>query len=175
MSLNNKAYSIEYLKLFQAVCSEIDVLGKELAEVVFPGFVVDKNTNIKQWGYAIQQIYPDLKNELILFHGSMIQQPFKDWEYEENITIDKDGNSRRNLRKKKDKAMQWWSDYNTVKHRRVGLVKGTKNYKLSNQKNLVLAFSALYILESKFIELLFSEMERGQVLAQSKLFSKKVS
>lgn len=28
---NGKAYSIEYLKLFQAVCGEVDVIGKVLA------------------------------------------------------------------------------------------------------------------------------------------------
>ena len=28
---NGKAYSMEYMKLFQAVCSEIDIVGKELA------------------------------------------------------------------------------------------------------------------------------------------------
>ena len=31
---NGKTYSMEYLKLFQAVCSEIDVMGKTLAAVL---------------------------------------------------------------------------------------------------------------------------------------------
>lgn len=172
-SANNKAYSLEYLKLYQSVCSEIDVLGKELAEAISPGFVVDRNTNIKQWGYALQQVYPEMKNELVIFYGYMIQQPFKDWEYEEKITNDKDGNPRRNLKKKKDKALQWWTDYNSVKHRRVGLIKGTKNYKLANQKNLVLAFAGLYVLERKFILTLMPSAEQADVLEQSKLFSTK--
>lgn len=31
-------FSVEYLKLFQAVCSEIDVVGKDLAKTVNPLF-----------------------------------------------------------------------------------------------------------------------------------------
>ena len=149
------------------------MLGKELAEAISPGFVVDRNTNIKQWGYALQQVYPEMKNELVIFYGYMIQQPFKDWEYEEKITTDKGGNPRRNLKKKKDKALQWWTDYNSVKHRRVGLIKGTKNYKLANQENLVLAFAGLYVLERKFILTLMPSAEQADVLEQSKLFSTK--
>ena len=41
---NSKSYSIEYLKLYQAVCSEIDVVGKEIAVAVNPTFKIDKNT-----------------------------------------------------------------------------------------------------------------------------------
>ncbi len=44
---NNKAYSVEYLKLYQAICSEIDAVGKEIAADVVSGFVVDTDTNIK--------------------------------------------------------------------------------------------------------------------------------
>ena len=33
---NGRAYSIEYLKPFKAVCSEIDVVGKVLAGVLEP-------------------------------------------------------------------------------------------------------------------------------------------
>ena len=35
---NAKAYSIEYLKLYQAICSEIDVVGKEIAVAINPQF-----------------------------------------------------------------------------------------------------------------------------------------
>ena len=47
---NQKTYSVEYLKLYQAVCSEIDVVGKEIAQRVNPNFTVDTRTNIQKWG-----------------------------------------------------------------------------------------------------------------------------
>lgn len=144
----NKVYSREYLQLFQAICSEIDVIGKELASLINSGFVIDTNTNIKRWGYEIQKKYPDIKDTLVVFNAYMIQQPFKKWEYVENITTDVNGVKKRNLKLVYDKAIQWWKDYNTVKHRRLGLVSNTKNYQLANQKNVILAFSALYILET---------------------------
>lgn len=42
---NAKTFSVEYLKLYQAVCSEIDVVGKEIACNVDAAFKVDNNTN----------------------------------------------------------------------------------------------------------------------------------
>lgn len=166
----NKVYSLEYLQLFQAVCSEIDVIGKELACLADSSFVVNHETNIKRWGYAIQQRYSDLKDTLVVFYGEIIQQPFKRWEYAENITIDINGNERHNLKLVYDKAIQWWKDYNSVKHQRVGLIAGTRYYQLANQKNLILAFSALFIMESKMME----ELSCLELVCQSKLFSLKV-
>jgi len=144
----NKVYSREYLQLFQAICSEIDVIGKELASLINPGFVIDNNTNIKRWGYEIQQKYPNIKDTLVIFNSYMIQQPFKRWEYVENITTDVNGVVKHNLKLVYDKAIQWWKDYNIVKHRRLGLVSNTKNYQLANQKNVIMSFAALYILET---------------------------
>ena len=167
---NRKAYSLEYLKLYQSVCSEIDVLGKELAGSASQDFHVDRKTTIKQWGYALMQVYPELKDELVIFDECMEQQPFKDWEYEKNIITEKNGKQRVILRKKNEKALRWWKEYNEVKHRRVGLIGGTKNYKLANQENLILAFSGLYILERKFILKLVLPEVQDDLLRQSRLF-----
>ena len=52
---NAKAFSIEYLKLYQAVCSEIDVVGKEIACISNLDFKVDNRTNIQKWGFEIQK------------------------------------------------------------------------------------------------------------------------
>lgn len=51
-----------------------------------------------------------------------------------------------------NEAITWWRDYNKVKHQRMGLVTGTKNFCLANQKNLILSFSALYAMESIYID-----------------------
>lgn len=168
---NRKAYSLEYLKLYQSVCSEIDVLGKELAGAVSQDFCADRMANIKQWGYALMQVYPELKDELVIFDECMEQQPFKDWGYEKKMITDKNQKKRVILRKKNEGALRWWKEYNEVKHRRVGLIEGTKNYKLANQENLILAFSGLYILERKFILKLVLPEAQDELLRQSRLFS----
>ena len=154
---NAKAFSIEYLKLYQAVCSEIDVVGKEIASAVNPSFKIDNNTNIKKWGYEVQQHFPLLKDRKVLFVGEEIFQPFKNWEYEYNTISTKKG-TRSELRIKDAKeTMVWWRNYNEIKHRRIGLVEGTKNFQLANQQNLIQAFAALYILETLYIEELESK------------------
>ena len=147
--INSKTFSIEYLKLYQAVCSEIDVVGKEIACSVEPSFKIDRNTNIKKWGYIIQNKFPSLKNIHIIFNDEIEIYPFKNWEYEE--FIDKKG--RRGLRIVGNKqAITWWRDYNKVKHQRIGLVTNTKNFCLANQENLILAYSALYLIEIMYID-----------------------
>lgn len=145
---NSRAYSIEYLKLYQAVCSEIDVVGKEIAVALNPQFKIDNNTNIKKWGYEIQKKFPTMKNIVVQFNGDEHVQPFKNWEYE----LTRHSNGRTGLKLKDDKkAILWWTNYNSIKHRRIGLVEGTKNFQLANQSNLILAFSALFILETLYI------------------------
>lgn len=83
---NQGAFSIEYLKLYQAVCSEIDVVGKEIAAFANPNFKIDEHTNIKKWGYEVQRKYPFLKDSCVIFNDSESIQPFKDWEYEVSIS-----------------------------------------------------------------------------------------
>ena len=149
---NAKAYSIEYLKLYQATCSEIDVVGKEIAVAVNPQFKIDNSTNIKKWGYEVQRKFPMLKDAVVIFNDEDTLHPFQDWEYEQHTTIDKNGKSRTGLRiKNEKKPISWWHNYNEIKHRRIGLVEGTKNFQLANQSNLIQALSALFILESSYI------------------------
>lgn len=162
---NEKTFSMEYLKLYQAVCSEIDVVGKEMAFFANPNFQT-KDTNIKKWGYEIQQKFPSLKDSLVIFNDLKTIQPFKDWEYE--ISISKQG--RKNIKIKNDKkTIQWWKHYNDVKHKRVGLLEEENNFYLANQKNLVEAFSALYLLETVYIK----ELDPNGKDLESKLFKTK--
>ena len=100
---NAKAYSIEYLKLYQAICSEIDVVGKEIAVAINPQFKIDNNTNIKKWGYEVQKKLPMLKDAVVIFNDEDTLRPFQDWEYEQHTTIDKNGKPRTGLRIKDEK------------------------------------------------------------------------
>lgn len=149
---NAKSYSIEYLKLYQAVCSEIDVVGKEIANIINPNFKIDSHTNIKKWGFEVQQHFKDIQNVTVTFDDEYDVQPYKNWEYEYHTTIDKNGKSKTGLRiKDGKKPLKWWQNYNSIKHRRIGLVEETKNFQLANQSNLIQAFSALFVLETLFI------------------------
>ena len=145
---NERTYSIEYLKLYQAVCSEIDVVAKEIASDLNVKFKVDSGTNITKWGYELQQQFPTIKIKKVLFNEGCSVTPFENWEYE--WAISKDG--KRYLRLVQGMSNpEWWTSYNKVKHQRIGLVTGTKYFQLANQKNLISAFSALFLLEQLYI------------------------
>ena len=149
----DNAYSMEYFKLYQAVCSEIDVIGKELASALDKTFKSNKDTNIKNWGYVIQQKVPTIQDQCVCFNDTLIRQPFKRWEYTENITVDKNGTPRKNLKLRYENVIPWWKTYNAIKHQRVGLAANENNYYRANQKNLISSFCALYILESLVAEM----------------------
>ena len=156
--MNKKSFSIEYLKLYQAVCSEIDVVGKEIAVSINPDFKIDNRTNVKKWGYEVQQKFK-LKDYVILFDEREQLQPFINWEYEKYTVRMKKGEKRQELRIKDSKeSITWWRNYNNIKHRRIGLVEGTNNFQLANQQNLILAFSALFLLETVYID----ELKKGE-------------
>ena len=57
---NYKTFSIEYLKLLQAACSEIDVVAKIMAEKFDSNFVKLNNKNIQKWGFVLQQHFNDI-------------------------------------------------------------------------------------------------------------------
>jgi len=151
---NEKTFSIEYLKLYQAVCSEIDVVGKEIAfnfNKLFYDNNKKKTINIQKWGLEIQQKIPFIKDIIICFNEERYIQPFKNWEYEKYL----DKNKCKRIRLVDGKvAISWWSDYNKVKHQRIGLVTNTQNFFLANQKNLVMSLAALFVLEYQYIKLL---------------------
>lgn len=165
---NNKTYSIEYLKLYQAVCSEIDVVGKEIAINVNPDFLIKDNCSIKKWGFEMQQKFGSIKDALVLFNRETELQPFKKWQYEK--TFSKKNTPYLRIVGGDDGVIKWWKDYNAVKHQRIGLVADNGNFCLANQRNLVLAFSALFLMESMFIESLKVEENYNLHIENSKLF-----
>ena len=161
---NAKTYSIEYLKLYQAVCSEIDVVAKEISSAMNPKFKVDAGTNITKWGYEIQQQFPTITSDSVEFNNSLAVVPFANWKYEWATSKD----NRKYLKLVTgSKTPTWWKNYNDVKHQRIGLITGTKNFQLANQQNLISAFAALFLLEYRFIQ-----SHQGQLMltSQSKLF-----
>ena len=159
---NFNTYSIELLKLYQAACSEIDVVGKILAAEVNKDYKVEDKSSIYKWWFEIQdrcvlvegeKNYALIENEVKLLDMICI----KPWA---SFKVEKYFDKRNNIRYRcleKYKTPTWWSDYNKVKHQRISLSKDDKlkiNYTKANLKNTAYSFSALYILLIAYAEVL---------------------
>jgi len=140
---NFAAYSVEFTKIMQTVCSEIDVICKEYC--VFWG--INDAESINMYSYVITRNVPTIKLEAVHFVGSnnIILTPWKDWEWTENI--DKRGRTSIN-----GTPPFWWSIYNKVKHQRTTLLVsyGKPFFKFANLENVLNALSALFSLEMHF-------------------------
>lgn len=170
---NKKTYSVEYLKLLQAVCSEIDVVAKEIASDLDPSFVVDNNTTIKKWGYVLQNKLPAMLCREIVFNDEICVCPWKNWLYEQSLS--KKGALNYKL-KNNCKTPSWWVDYNSVKHARTKIGNdGEINYTKANLENLIKSYAALHILESCYIDYLSGDIGPDWDYAESKLFRSKYS
>lgn len=165
--LNNKTFSIEYLKLLQATCSEIDVVAKILAERADPAFKSHDKINIQKWGFALQKAYPDIESMAVRFNNDYTIVPWDNWAYEKYLN--KKGDTSYRLIKGKQTPV-WWTAYNKVKHERTSAYgSGKTNYVRANLKNLISAMAALYILETLFLSALASN-DNTVTYTKSRLF-----
>ncbi|MDN0069719.1 hypothetical protein [Collinsella ihumii] len=186
---NYSTYSIEYLKLFQAACSEIDVLGKSMAYAVNHSLRPNgKNINILKWWFEIQDSYfvsskqditymgkqptDRLSEAACLFLGTTKIKPWDSFRVEKYTA--KDHSTR--VRAVNDSMPLWWLSYNKVKHSRISLItqKNEKpNYSKANLGNVIYALSALYILEKAYMEAIGTQDDIESFFDQSKLFVKR--
>jgi hypothetical protein len=165
---NARTFSIEYLKLLQAVCSEIDVVAKEISVALDPTFKIERNTNIQKWGYVLQNKLPQILSAQVVFNHNTLLSPWDDWKYEK--TVNKAGKNGYRLSKGK-KSLKWWTAYTDVKHARTEeCAKGIMNFSKANLENLTLSFAALFILESEYIKTFSAEQEPIGEWETSKLF-----
>lgn len=178
---NYKSYSIEFLKLFQAACSEIDVVGKFLAHICNKNFKeTDKSSNIQKWWFEIQNSFVDengrkLCDQTVDFLKIQSLQPWKKY-YIVHVQYFKDGNKWRQWFKLSDnpksETPKWWSAYNAVKHNRTTIVRGTRtNYSKANLWDTANAFAALFLLEHDYLKAVGSG-DLLRRLPKSKLFEK---
>ena len=146
---NYSTYSIEYVKLLQAVCSEIDVLGKVIAQLSNKDFKISFDTNLKKWGYEFQKAFPNLDQKCVIFDEMYEIRPFAKWKYVEKK--DKNGNIYLALANGCETPF-WWSAYNSVKHSRTSMdeTKNIQNYQKANLKNMIYSMGALFLME-KFV------------------------
>ncbi|MFI3325243.1 MAG: hypothetical protein R3Y35_03615 [Clostridia bacterium] len=164
---NFETYSVEYLKLLQAICSEIDVVAKILDEEFDIEFKKIKNKTIQKWGYHLHLEFPNIETISVVFNADYQFCPWSNWKYEKYY--DKNNALRYRLIQGKETPF-WWTAYNKVKHERTSHYKdGKPNYIRANQKNLTYALGALFILESLYLSNI--KDKTGIVYKQSKLFS----
>ncbi|MVM50279.1 hypothetical protein GO718_11425 [Eggerthella lenta] len=184
---NASTFSLEYLKLFQAVCSEIDVVGKAMAAACNQEFEPESSANnIYKWWYEIQEMYrcyEDAKSAVTgrggvcladcartLLNG-VSMEPWKGFETEWRIVK----NGSRRCFAKGNSTPGWWTSYNKVKHSRIVDAlqdEGIANYARANLGNLMHAFAGLHILETAFMEAVGTLNDLERFANQSRLFDK---
>lgn len=121
---NSEVYSTEYLRLYLAACSEVDVICKSICAEYG-----DNNAdNIRRYTNIIldQPLFQDIASRklLVIRDNKTTLQPFLNWVSGSNY-----------------QSPHWWKFYNEVKHNRIS------NYKNANLKNLINAIGGLYLLE----------------------------
>lgn len=138
--LNYKAYSNEYIKQYQAICSEIDVIAKSYCKELNSSFHGDK---INSYCKCITDNNADFINRKVKVRDRDIEIfPWKDWTY--TTETREDGNE-----KVVSNNPDWWQKYNKIKHNRTTINNETQlpYYKLANQKNVINSLAALFQLE----------------------------
>ncbi len=122
---NSKKFSNEFVKQYQAICSEVDVILKSICLELCNQSACDMKN-----GYTplVLQNWPNIKNQKVRFKDLELQ-PFSNWQQEPDY-----------------KSPDWWTPYNKIKHERVN------NYHKANLKNVLNALSGLYILENYLVK-----------------------
>lgn len=159
---NFNTYSIEYLKLLQATCSEIEVVGKEISSEIGLDY---KDAYIQKIGYNVQQIFPDLDSKIVRI-GDCVLTPWEKFKCEKYT--DKQKRVRYGFSKNMS-SPKWWTAYNKTKHERTSTFEKDKtNYARANLGNIINAMGGLFILEMLFME----HLADGEAFSyeQSKLF-----
>lgn len=138
--LNFNAYSNEYIKQYQAICSEIDVIAKSFCKKLDCSF---SGNNINTYCKCILDNVSDFPTRIIKVNNRDIQiHPWENWSY--STETDSKGYERIIANNP-----EWWKIYNKAKHDRttINTETGLPYYKLANQKNVIYSLSALFQLE----------------------------
>ena len=146
--LNFNAFSNEYIKQYQIICSEIDVIAKSYCKEIDNNF---KGSTINTYCKCIIDKEKDFSNRKVKLVNKGIEiTPWENWTY--NIEIQDNG---------KPKIVynnpDWWTKYNEIKHNRTAIDSqtGYPYYKLANQKNVLYSLAALFQLEMYYYRLLW--------------------
>ena len=125
-SVNENTFSLKYLELLFSICSEIDVVFKQL--LLFKEY----DGNPKDWDMPdymkfIKENCNRFTQEKVIYNNRIETSPYFEWSENKNLT--------------------WWIKYNLGKHHRTDKKEGLENYKRVNQKTVLSSLSGLYQLE----------------------------
>lgn len=161
---NKNAFSIEYMKILQMVCSEVDVVAKSFCKEIDASFKGDK---INQYCKKITMEYADFSKDSVHFLlGNIDMTPWSGWTFVEKNTND-------GKKKIYSNNPLWWKNHNEIKHNRTSFKGGKQNYKKANQNNVINALSALFQMEMYYYNRLADNenIREKTPLPKSKLYS----
>ena len=145
--VNFNSFSNEYIKQYQTICSEIDVISKSYCREMENRF---NGNRINTYCKCIIDNNADFPNRVIEVNNRNLKiTPWKDWDYSEETQ----SNGRIKILANNP---DWWQKYNKIKHNRTTINNetGLPYYKLANQKNVLNALAALFQLEMYYYRLL---------------------
>lgn len=138
--INFQAFSNEFIKQYQTICSEIDVIAKSYCIELDCNF---RGNQINAYCKCITDNNTDFINRKVKVRDRDIEVfPWKDWTY---TTKMQNNVNTRIVSNNPD----WWQKYNKIKHNRTTINNETHlpYYKLANQKNVLNSLAALFQLE----------------------------
>ena len=116
---NSNVFSYEFIKQYQAICSEVDVILKSICREL-------GNTNANSMPEYTDEVlgkWNGLSSQKVRIKTFELK-PFENWKMSPNYN-----------------SPDWWTPYNGVKHERI------TNFRSANLKNVMNALAGLYILE----------------------------
>ena len=168
---NFNTFSMKFMKLHLAVCSEIDTFAKVLANQIHPKLLkLDESPSITKWWYLIQDWYDEIDHKTVRALNSLDLNPWNNFRVEPN-------RNKKNCYKLIEgyKTPSWWTAYNDLKHKRTIVRKGRKsNFETANLGNVCNAFAGLYILEKNCLMQLGSNTQLGK-RSRSKMFENDIA
>lgn len=115
---NFDCYSLELARLFLSLCSEVDVVAKQICTQLDPGSTA---RNIGEYRNEITKSYNQIAPfKVQLKRFGLTLEPWQNW--------------------KNDKSPYWWGDHNDVKHHR------HREFKKASLTNVLNAAGGLFIL-----------------------------
>ncbi|MBZ9686811.1 hypothetical protein G9F72_010790 [Clostridium estertheticum] len=169
---NYDCFSNELIKIYQAICSEIDVIFKEYCKYIKnKTSIAGSYCNIRDYAKYILTQHSEIVRETV--HLSELRDckliPWEEWHFDPDGH--RSGSNLQNI------TPGWWRRYNDIKHNRSSKdANGKYNYQHASLYNILSALAALYVLEKYFYsDLAKDEAPTGKtpnvlIVPMSKLF-----
>ena len=140
---NARTFSNEYALLLQSIGAELDNFFK-----VYCGFAAEERKNMNDYCTFVLSDYSDIVNQKVLMpERDMEFLPYQDWSATNPA-----------------QSLAFWNGFCKIKHSRYA------NIQMANQKNVLYALGALYLLEMKYLSKIATSNEPDVPNKKSELF-----